>query len=397
MRFRKDLKKRQGRNLVVLDIGSQFLKALFLEVDKDEEKGILRNWIKEKTIADLENSYPACQEVIAKLEKKTGLKAEQIFLGISGEIIKGISTTFCYKRENPNQKIDLPELRYLVQKFQWKAFEKIRKRFALETELPEAEVKLVNARIVNIKIDNHSIPNPLGFRGENICLSIFNTYISSKWLEVLGKLSSKLGLELIGISPFSYALFHCLDLEKASKGDILIIDVGGKITEITLIKNQGEIIETKTFQLGGEIFTKTLADFLELETNEAEKIKIKYSKGEISSEVKRKLEKLFASNIFSWGEGIEIVLDEFLKKYESTPREIFLCGEGSNLPDIKKVLNKKKDLQVKFILPQAIIRIENKTKFKNVPCLALANLALEELEATEFSSALKRVVRLIQG
>lgn len=394
MGFKKNFEKRKGKNLIVLDIGTEFLKALFLEVDRQEEKGILRNWVKEP-FTDLENIYPVCQKVIDKLEKKTGIKAEQLFLGIGGEIVNGTSTTICYKRENPQEKIDLPELKYLVQKNQWKAFDKIRKHFVLEAEFSEAEVKLVNAHIIDIKIDGNSLTNPLGFQGKTLCLSIFNTYTSAGWLDNLVKLASQLELELLGINSLSYALFHCLDLGGLNES-VLIIDIGGKITELTLVKNRGEVVETRSFNLGGEIFTKTLSDFLELGKQEAERVKIKYSKGEISSEAKKKIDKLFSSNISSWSAGVRVVLDEFLKKYKALPSKIFLCGGGSSLPGIEQVLKREGNFKIKSILPREIVKIENKTKLQDIPCLALANLALDTFETTEFSSTLKRAVRLVQ-
>lgn len=395
--LKKDLKKSRSKNLIVLDIGSQFLKALFLEIDREEEKGILRSWVKEKVINDLEKLYPLSRKAVNRVEKKAGIKAGQIFLGIGEEIIRGTSTTFCYKRENPEQKIDLAELKYLVQKIQRKAFEKIRKRFNSETGLPETEARLVTAHIINIKIDGNSFANPLGFQGENLCLSIFNSYTSVRWLEALVKLSSRLGLELLGINSPSYALFHCLNLQDLPDEDALIIDIGGKITEIALIKNGGEVVETRSFNLGGEVFTRTISDFLELGLDEAETLKIKYSKGEISPRAKKKLEELFSPIVSSWSGGVRIVLDEFLKKYKSLPRKVFLCGGGSGLLEIQEVLKKRGNFQIKLLSPREIVKIENKTKLQDIPCLALANLALEFPEATEFSSTLKRVVRLIQG
>jgi cell division protein FtsA len=393
-----ETKKEKAKIVAVLDIGSHFLKAMLLEVNRGERKGILRSWIKEKlNNGGIEEIYPICRKVINQIEKKAGLKAEQIFLGLSGDTLKGISATFCYQRENPKEKIDLPELKYFIQKVQWKAFDKIRKIFTLETGLPETEVKLIDAHIVNIKIDNGPIVNPLGFQGENLCLTIFNTYTSDKYLELLDNLVSRLGLELAGIVPLSYALAHYFDLEQSSKENILIIDIGGKITEITLIKNGGEAVETKSFNLGGDIFTKAVADFLGTEISEAETIKLKYSKKEISSGAGNRLKKLFESNIFSWIGGVKIVLEEFSKRYRTLPSKIFLCGGGSELPGMKENLKKKGKFQIKSIPFREVSKIENETKLQDVPCLALANLALKLPEATEFSSTLKRVIRLIQG
>lgn len=392
--FKKDFK---NKNLIVLDIGSQFIKALLLEVDKKEEKGTLIGWVKENFSDDFEKLCLNCGKAIKKVEKKTGIKAEELFIGIGGDILRGTSTTFCYKRESPKQKIDLTELKYFVQKIQWKAFEKIRKEFGLETGLPETDARLVSAYIINTKVNNSHLSNPLGFQGENVCLTIFNNYTSLNWLENLVKLASYLGLALIGINSPSYALFHCLELEHSSKEDILIIDIGGKITEITLIKRGGEVLETRNFNLGGYLFTRTIADFLGLETDVAESVKIKYSKEEVSSETGKKIEKMFSSNLLSWIGGVKIVLDEFSKKYKAIPSKIFLCGGGNELPGIKELLKKRGSFKINSISSREVIKIKNKTKFEEIPSLALASLALESPEARDFSAILKRAVRLIQG
>ncbi len=396
MVLKKNSNRVRGKNLIVLDIGTQFLKALFLEVDEQKERGILRSWAREKVVGDLEKLYPVCQKAIKKIEQKAGLKGEEVFLGIGDNIIKGVSENFCFKREEPRQKVDLPELKYFVQKAQWRAFDEIRKTFVVESGLSGTEVRLVDTQIINIEIDGSPIPNPLDFQGKEICLTVFNTYSSTKGLEDLLNLSSQLGLELKGINPPSYALFHSLNLENLTSEDILIIDIGGKLTEISLIKKKGQRIETRSFNLGGEAFTRTLAEFLEIGPDEAEIVKIKYSKQGVSSEAKKKLEKLFNSSISSWAAGVKVVLDEFFKKYKSLPKKIFLCGGGSGLPGLKDIL-KKKNFQVNLIRSREFIKIENKTKLEDIPCLALANLALESSKTREFSSMLKRVARLIQG
>ncbi|MFZ5559760.1 MAG: pilus assembly protein PilM [Patescibacteria group bacterium] len=392
--FKKDFKQ---KNLIVLDIGSQFIKALLLKVDKKEGRGILLGWAKENFSDEFEKLCLNCRKAIKKVEKKTGLKAEEVFIGIGGDILRGTSAAFCYKRENPKEKIDLTELKYFVQKTQWKAFEKIRKEFGLETGLPETDARLVSAHIINIKVDNTHLANPLSFQGENVCLSIFNSYTSLKWLEELVKLASYLELELVGINSPSYALFHSFELEHSSKEDILVIDIGGKITEVTLIKRGGEMVETRNFNLGGYLFTKTIADFLGLKPEEAEVIKIKYSKEEISPEARKKLERLFSPNFSFWVGGVKVVLDEFSKRYKALPTKIFLCGGGSALPGIKEALKRKGSFKINLISLREITKIRNKTKFNEIPSLALAALALESAEASEFSSILKRAVRLIQG
>jgi len=391
--FKKDFK---NKNLIVLDIGSQFVKALLLEINEEEGGRNLLSWAKEKSFDDFEKLLSSCQKAINKLEKKTGIKADEIFLGTGGDLLRGVSTTFCYKREDASQKIDLAELRNIVQKTQWRAYDKLRKDFSSETGLPESETRLVNACVVDIKIDDEHIPNPIGFEGETICLTIFNNYTSRENLEGLLKLSAELGFELRGINSQSYALFYGLDAG-SFEDDVLIVDVGGKITDVVLVKNKGEVIDIKNFNLGGHLFTKTLSEFLGLGPDDAELVKTKYSKGEVSDSAKQKLDKLFSSNISSWFSGIKVVLEGFYENYKSIPNNVLLCGGGSFLPGMGEILRKKGGFKTKIISPGEITKINNKTKLQDISSLALASLAAESPESNEFYSLLKRAIRLIQA
>ncbi|MFH2014028.1 MAG: cell division FtsA domain-containing protein [Patescibacteria group bacterium] len=356
-------------NLIVLDIGTEFLKAMLLEVDK--EQGILKDWVKESLnkvdVDNLEEVFLIFKKALKKLEKKSGVKTKNIFLGINNNFIRGISTNSCFKRDNEDQKINISELKKYVQRLKWKAFEDVGELLFKEQDCFDKKFKIIDTQVVDIKLDNESIINPLGFKGKNICLTVFSIYAFHSYLKQLFNIFSD--FEIIGVSYTPYSLFHSLDLD--FKKNCLIIDIGGKITEIILIKNNSEEINVKKFSLGGHSFTKELSQLLNINFNKAERIKLKYSKKNLKS---KKIQELFESIAVFWFKGFRVVLDE----YKTIPSDIFLCGEGSKLIEIKKIL-KKKGFNVKNI-PKREILLENKTKLDNIPSLSLAQFALDYLE-----------------
>ena len=163
-----------------------------------------------------------------------------------------------------------------------------------------------------------------------------------------------------------------------------------------MVKNKGEVIDIKNFNLGGHLFTETLSEFLSLSLDDAEMVKTKYSRGEISDSAKEKLDKLFSSNISSWFGGIKVVLNDFYENYKSTPNNVLLCGGGSFLPGMGEILRKRGGFKIKIISPGEITKITNKTKLQDISSLALASLATESPKSNEFYSLLKRAIRLIQ-
>ncbi len=373
------------KSVIVLDIGSQFVKAAVLEVDKNNKEEIVK-FVTEKS--DTENVFLACQKAIKKIQKQA--KTSEVFLGIGHDILKGKTTTVSFKREEPGSKIDLAELKYYIQKIEWRAFDDIRKEFKQETELKDADVRLVDAFIVDIKLDGRSTKEVIGANGQNICFSVYNIYTSCNWIKSLEKLVLGLKLRLIGLVPVAYTLFNYLDLDKSSKGSALMIDVGGKVTEVTLIKDGGDAIETKSFHLGGQTFSRVLAEFLGLKLDDAENVKIKYGKGETGIEAKKRLEKIFVPPASSWMNGIKIVLGDFIKEYKVLPNRVFVCGGGSLFPLIESNLKKEKGFKV--------LNIENKSDGESVSCSAIKKFCLNLPDEKDvFVPIFKRVIKLIQN
>ncbi|MCX6730067.1 MAG: hypothetical protein NT058_01025, partial [Candidatus Portnoybacteria bacterium] len=254
------------KSVIVLDIGTQFIKASILGND---------NFFVREGYA--KNAFNVCQKVVKKDFKKLRTKSREILLGLNNDILNGKAITLCFKRENPHEQIDLIELKNLIQKIEWKAFDDIKQELLKETELKNSEAKLVNAHLVDIKVDGHSNLNPIGISGESICISVYNTYTSIQKFNYLEKFITDLKFKLTEMVPISFALFNYLNLEKSEKSNALIVDIGSKITEVTLIKNGGEMIETKSFHLGGQAFSRVLAEFLSSNEGSGELIKIKYS------------------------------------------------------------------------------------------------------------------------
>lgn len=400
---------------MALDIGTEFVKALIVRIDENNKKGEIVGAAFEAqkishmiagAVTDIQGVAQTCKRAIEAAEKEAKAKTSQAVIGIAGEFVKGVTFTFNYEREDQKQKIELPELKNIIQKIQWKAFNKIRQDLAEESGISEIEVKLINATIVDIKIDGYQVTNPLGFQGKEITLSVFNAYAPLMHLGAINSIAKALNLELLFIAAEPYAIARAVDIERG--GDAIFIDIGGGTTDIALMR-QGGLEGIKSFALGGRAFTKRLCDNLSVEFAEGEQIKLKYSRGEISSGVKKKISDIFRQDIKVWLSGVNLALNEF-SKLSPLPSKILLCGGGSSLIGIKKALESgewTQDLpvlqapEINFIDPAKIVDIEDKTgrlkEPKDVTPLALASLSVQLLsEEGLFAPMLRRAIRLMQ-
>ena len=77
-------------------------------------------------VTDIASVIANCHSAIREAENMAGVTASKMILGISGELVKGATITTSYVRRDANSKIDLAELKNIVHKVQWRAFDHVR-------------------------------------------------------------------------------------------------------------------------------------------------------------------------------------------------------------------------------------------------------------------------------
>lgn len=401
-----------------LDIGTEVVKALVFKVDLENGTGIVkgvgraRQGLKDMhsgAVSDISGVIENCQLAIEAAKAMAGVKKiEKAIVGIAGELVKGTTTTVHYERIKPEIRIDFPELKNIIQKVQWKAFDRIRQQLAWETGHNEIEVKLINAAIVDVRIDGYKITNPLGFQGKDVSIAVFNAYAPMVHLGALQTIADELKLDLLSIAAEPYAVAKSMGVDDMVDFSAIFIDIGGGTTDVALVRNGG-LEGTKMFALGGRAFTKRLAAELGVGFEEAEAFKIRYAEGKLGKDVAEKIEKMFTDDCGVWLSGVELSLAEFSEN-DLLPNKIFLCGGGSGLPGIKKALTslqwvKKlpfaKEVEVNFLQPKDVVNIFDETKElrdpQDITPMGLANLVLEIVgEEKVLAGILRRAVKMIQ-
>lgn len=419
--FKKD--KLRGSYLVALDIGSEFVKAIVFEIDKNDKKAIVVGYsvvaqeltnMDNGAVADIKGVVVTAKRAVdgaigrARKKLKTKINPKQVMLGIAGEFVKGITTTVKYERSNSENKIDVSEFKNIIQKVQWKAFDKVRSQFAWETGMSDIDVRLINASITDIQIDGYRVTNPLGFQGKDISISIFNGYAPLVHLGSLQSIIDDLGLNLLSIAVEPFAIAKSVNFDKGEDLNAIFIDVGSTTTDIAVVR-EGGIEGTKSFALGGRMFSKRLAQELNISLSEAENIKVKYAQNELSSPVVKKVKTIIKNDCDIWLSGVELCLSEF-SHINLLPTQIYLCGGASSLPEIDKCLTSAewakslpfaRRVSVEFIKKENIENVIDKTgkldNLQSITVMALANLSLDLVEKDIISDILQKTIRIMQN
>lgn len=390
-------RKEKERYAIALDIGTEFVKTLVFRIEGD--KAIVTGTGKKRQrlsdmqggrVTDISGVISNCEVALDQACEEAGVYPNQCVIGIAGELVKGTTTTVYYKRDDYKSKISVKELKEIIEQVQSKSFEKTRSELAWETGHSEIDVKLVNSAVVDVKIDGYKVTNPVGFQGRDIQVGIFNAFAPIVHLGALQTIAEGLKLDLLSIAAEPYAVAQCVGLEDSAEFSSIFIDVGGGTTDIAVVRGGG-VEGTRMFAIGGRVFTKSIADMLDLSFSEAEKLKIEYSTGKLGaeSETHHKISSALKNDCEVWIAGVQLALEEF-SNVDLLPSKILLCGGGSLLPDIKTYLEKQswakslpfsKHPKIDYIKPNHVTSVIDETKKLNNPQdvtpMALANLAID--------------------
>ncbi|MBT6068623.1 hypothetical protein HOG48_02610 [Candidatus Peregrinibacteria bacterium] len=399
--------------VVALDVGTEFVKALIVETDGRTGKIIGRSKVKQRphsiqngAITDIASVLENCHSAIRDAERIADVSPQQLVMGVAGELIKGKTTTITYIRKSPTEKIHLDELKNIIHKVQWKAYDKSREELAYETGHNEIDIKLVNAAIVDVRIDGYKVSNPIGFEGKELTINIFNAFTPLVHHGALQTIAAELDMELITIIPEAYALARSISSDDSGTMNAIFIDIGGGTTDIAVVK-EGSLCGTKMFGLGGRSFTKRLAQELNVSFEEAEQIKVAYSAGQLEQQSSKIVRDSMKDDADVWLAGVSLTLSEF-EGVDELPARVYLSGGGSKLPEIKDALESRdwhkklpfpRKPSISFVKPSYISNLTDDTNGElgpeDIAPMALANLGIEHVgEEKVLSSLLRKVVRI---
>jgi cell division protein FtsA len=398
---KKKVNKAKKESYLAIDIGTEYVKSVvFIEEDGDIQV-VGYNKMKQKE----SNMYAAfiinLNEVIDTVDKSIGeaialakpyLEAgyslpKKAVIGIAGELVQGVTVLVNLDRENADKIIDQNEIEQIIQNVKENTFESTKEEIALEIGIKSHQVQEIDTYINSVFIDGVRVTNPLGYKGSELVYRVFSTFAPKIHIESTKQVLNSLGLQLHKLVVEPYALTLALQDLRNTDGNGIIIDIGGGTTDVALVQN-GDIIGTKMFAIGGRVFTRRIEKEFGISYEKAEEMKIKYSNGKLTEAESEKIRRFYEKDVKTWLTGVEISLQDF-EDVSEYPSSIYLCGGGALLPEIQEglmshpwlqILNFKKFPKVNFSFPNNVNSVIDKTKLATTPGdvtpLALARMIL---------------------
>lgn len=380
-------------NIVALDIGTEVLKSMLFSVDNlgveikkvsriEQQQHAMRSGI----ITNLDTVLENCRLSISSLTEKLASEEfpKNVVMGIAGEYIQGVSIVVNYQREeNFEKEVTAKEQEKIIEqienKIEYNGKEDLGQRIGLTNE----DIEILHITKTGLEIGGMPVDSLIGYKGRDVKLNYYASFAPKTYTEALKKVASELNMNVLGIvsQPFSVARAFSGSSNRDFSG--IFIDVGGGTTDIAVVE-KGNVLETKMFAFGGRTFTKEIAKALDLDYRIAEQRKIKYAQKELTKELSRDVQKVVYPVARLWMKTLKSAMT-YCDDITTFPNQIYLCGGGSLLPEIKEVMLEfpwKKFLpfsvvpKIEFFTPEKLDNIkDNSGELRNIFDITPASLA----------------------
>ena len=330
---------KDGKYLVALDIGTEFVKALIAKANEEdgtvEIVGVGRTHqslsdMQSGAISDIAGVVENCDKALNQAETQAGVSARTCIIGIAGELVKGTTATVRVARKDSTKPLDISEMEKIINLVQTRAQDKAKQQLAWELGGKEVDVRLVNSALVSIEIDGYPVTNPIGFQGRDVVVQLYTAFAPMIHIGALEKTAQELDLDLLAVAAEPFAVARAVIGNNTNQNlSAILMDVGGGTTDIAVI-NEGGVQGTKMFGIGGRAYTHAVERDLGVEFTEAEELKVGLSNNSIPASKRPAIETALGKTAEVWMGGIELALSEF-DKLDHLPSRMFLCGGGSSL------------------------------------------------------------------
>jgi len=346
--------------IVALDIGTETVKSLLFTMGEygvsinrvsriQQQQHAMRSGIITNLDTVLENCKLSVNQLLNNLKPEEYPK--KVIMGIAGEYIQGVSIIVNYEREENFEK-------EVTKKEQDKILNEVKSQIAvsgkedlgIRTGLKNDDIEILHITPMGLEIGGMPVNTLVGYKGREVKLNFYASFAPKTYTEALRKVAASLNFEVLGIVSQPFAVARAHSGGRNTNFSAIFIDIGGGTTDVAIVKH-GNVAETQMFAFGGRVFTKELAKLTDSDFRHAEQRKIKYSEKELPKEIMRQVQKTMYTTASLWVRTLKVALEN-CEDIGPLPTQVYLCGGGALLPDIKQSLL---EFPWKKYLPIAVI------------------------------------------
>lgn len=302
--------------LVGLDIGTSKICTVIGKINNSGDLEILGrgmnafSGIKKGVVSDIENTSRAIKCSIEQAERDSNTQIKSAYVSVSGMHTDIFESRFSLDIEGDRNEItkrDIENLQIITR----------------AVKIPEDQQIIDIIPKQYILDGNEGICEPIGMFGKKLEMDTDIIICKSSIMQNLVRSVERAGLKIDGLVIEALAI-ESVTYEEELKNGVVIIDVGGSITNVSVYKD-GSLIFFGAIPLGGDHITNDSSIGFNLHCDEAERIKGEY--GMNLSSVKNSKETIIVKDLSDGAEKF-LKLNQVVEVIEERVHEIFTMSKA---------------------------------------------------------------------
>ncbi len=254
--------------ITAIDIGTTKIVAIagrknkkgrleIIGIGQAESKGVKRG-----IVLNIEETAGAIQQAVAQAEDKSGIKFQNVFVGIAGQHVKSIRNRGYRYIDNPYSEIRQEDLDELT-----------RDMYKVPVEAGEEIIHVIPQNYI---VDNEAgVKNPVGMAGKRL---------EANFHIVIGQIASarnintcinRTGLKVVKLILEPLASSEAVLTDDEKEAGVALIDIGGGTTDLALYYDN-IIRHTAVIPFGGNVVTSDIKEGCSILNRYAEQLKVQY-------------------------------------------------------------------------------------------------------------------------
>ena len=257
-----------GDIIVGIDIGTSKVSLVVGEVNNFNQIEVTCNTshkcngIKKSKIVDEEDIALAIHKVVSEAEQETEFKIHSAYVTIPGKYVTIVQNSVAREAKDKYAGISTKDVSSAIMQVK-------------DVEIPEGKTII---DIVTDKFtleDGKVVSDPIGNLSSSFLLNAQVILADKEYIKKIVNIFRKAGLEIDGFVPVCLAERNVMLDNNELNDNVMLLDIGAGNTEFAVFEGNG-ITYTNTLPLGGNNITSDISLVLNIEEEEAEKLKRQY-------------------------------------------------------------------------------------------------------------------------
>ncbi|MCP4314087.1 MAG: cell division protein FtsA [Bacteroidetes bacterium] len=357
-------------------------KLEVLGISQTVSKGVKRG-----VVLNIEETVNAIQTTSSEAMEQSGIKFNEVFVGIAGQHIKSIPNRGYINRDSYEDEITRDDVQILIDDMN-----------KLRVDVGE---EIIHVLPQNFIVDNETgVKNPIGMFGKRLEANFHIVIGQTSSARNIGKCINRVGLDVkqLVLEPLASSAAVLTDDEK--EAGVALVDIGGGTTDVAVYYDE-VIRHTAVIPFGGNVITRDIKEGCAILQRQAESLKMQYGSalGDLAQEDKvvtipgisgrDPKEISFKSLAYIIQSRMEEIIDAVSYEIENSgfmdklSAGIVLTGGGSMLKHLNQLVKFKTGMDVRIGFPGEMMVAETSEEINQPMYSTSVGLLLKGLEYYE--------------